>query len=811
MSTQRYQCPECDVTFTLKIPDSASETVKIRCPKCAAVFRVQTVDDPDESTVRAADPDDRPARRQRPSEDERNEERRRASRHRDAVDDDGDTVALPSRNRDDDDRPSDRKRRDSEKRPARKKSRGLFSLRNIIILTVFAAASVVGIIVFHQQQTRSDEPKKDKPSESASVPPAVDGNPPPIIPGGQNNQPEFRAKLPPADDVNRMVPREPHVPAWALDPGKIDDDVEPPPLPKDLDRETIDRVKRATVYVRVRMADDRDASGTGFFEATSGLLITNAHVIDMLRDGPPPKQIEIILHSGEGSKKERTFLADAVAVDRESDVAVLRPRGQGAKAKNPAGLTIAPSKQVNLLQPVFVFGFPLGEGLGKDITASATSVSSLRRDPNGELAQIQVNGGMHSGNSGGPVVNTKGQVVGVAVSVIKGTQINFAIPGDRVHDLLRGRMDHLEVRDANPRGKDIPVRIGLRSSDPLDHIVKSGVDWWIGGPEMDVPGSLSTGMKLPAKLTKRTLALTYNGNGRLSEGEVLLSPAPLAGQVLWLQPWTTYRSGLTVYAAGLKHAVDVPPDPQPITLRYAPPASKQPLEITSKASFRLAGLLGEDRSLRMNLFSKLNEQTRERKATGETLTHFAVEKINVTLAVDERLAPPSAEIQRVNQHMSAVDLFAETDTKGGHIYSYANVDRVPADARPSIEPFSEQVQKSLQVMMVTLPAEQIQPGHTWKAFGVVPGIGLSRFERTQMEMSFKYLGIRPAINGKKLAVISISDAVDGSMARGKILVDIVTGRVMLGRLEVATALRMPFEDDEVANGSIEIQLTRLRD
>ena len=45
---------------------------------------------------------------------------------------------------------------------------------------------------------------------------------------------------------------------------------------------------------------------------------------------------------------------------------------------------------------------------------------------------------MNPGNSGGPVVDADGHVVGVAVSVIRGTAINFAIPGERVRNLLHG-------------------------------------------------------------------------------------------------------------------------------------------------------------------------------------------------------------------------------------------------------------------------------------------------------------------------------------------------------------------------------------
>src|SRR5262249_24009624 len=63
------------------------------------------------------------------------------------------------------------------------------------------------------------------------------------------------------------------------------------------------------------------------------------------------------------------------------------------------------------------------------ITVTTSSVSSLRRE-GGILKQVQVNGGMQPGNSGGPVTDTRGKVVGVSVAGITGTTINFAIPSD---------------------------------------------------------------------------------------------------------------------------------------------------------------------------------------------------------------------------------------------------------------------------------------------------------------------------------------------------------------------------------------------
>ena len=60
---------------------------------------------------------------------------------------------------------------------------------------------------------------------------------------------------------------------------------------------------------------------------------------------------------------------------------------------------------------MYVIGYPFGEQLGKNVTVSTSSVSSLRYDNDHILKSVQVNGGMNPGNSGGPVVDANGDVL----------------------------------------------------------------------------------------------------------------------------------------------------------------------------------------------------------------------------------------------------------------------------------------------------------------------------------------------------------------------------------------------------------------
>src|SRR4029079_19297050 len=101
-----------------------------------------------------------------------------------------------------------------------------------------------------------------------------------------------------------------------------------------------------------------------------------------------------------------------------------------------------------------------------------SSVSSLRRDKQGSIKQDQVAGGMHPGNSGGPVVDSQGRVVGVAVSVLRNTQINFAIPGERVHVLLNGRLGVAVLGDPIARNKNLLMPVRIEVIDPLNRLPK---------------------------------------------------------------------------------------------------------------------------------------------------------------------------------------------------------------------------------------------------------------------------------------------------------------------------------------------------
>lgn len=211
--------------------------------------------------------------------------------------------------------------------------------------------------------------------------------------------------------------------------------------------DTISHIKRSTVYIQVThlfpVTDDEiTSSGTGFFINTNGLIVTNYHVIQPLitiYNSPFPAPVsEINIIRSSGTEGHKIFEARIITVDKDNDLAVL--------AINDTTVTpcLTPDYSGALVesQPVYVFGYPLGEEFsviqrGPEITVSKGFISALRHDDRDDLVQIQVDAVVKPGNSGGPVINEKGEVIGVINRAYGETRMNFAVPSYFLRELLK--------------------------------------------------------------------------------------------------------------------------------------------------------------------------------------------------------------------------------------------------------------------------------------------------------------------------------------------------------------------------------------
>jgi len=154
------------------------------------------------------------------------------------------------------------------------------------------------------------------------------------------------------------------------------------------------------------------ASGSGFIISTDGFVVTNNHVIEMAQD------IKVSLADG------RTVNAELKGADPSTDIAVLKIDVTGLKA-----LSFADSEKLQPGQIAIAIGNPLG--LQHTVTAGVVSaLGRTLRANNGRLIDdiIQTDASLNPGNSGGPLVNSLGQVIGVNTATISNAQgLCFAV------------------------------------------------------------------------------------------------------------------------------------------------------------------------------------------------------------------------------------------------------------------------------------------------------------------------------------------------------------------------------------------------
>ena len=189
------------------------------------------------------------------------------------------------------------------------------------------------------------------------------------------------------------------------------------------------------------MQREAEGTGSGAILDRDGHVITNYHVID------GADQIEITLAS------KKNYPAVVVGGDKEQDIAVLKVDAPAAEL-NP--ITLGSSDHLRVGQRVYVLGNPFGW----DGTLSTGIVSSLNRNlPSrvpGRMMQalIQTDAAMNPGNSGGPLLNTSGQVIGMCVAIAtkagQNAGVGFAIPIDRIKSIVpelisNGRIVRAEI------------------------------------------------------------------------------------------------------------------------------------------------------------------------------------------------------------------------------------------------------------------------------------------------------------------------------------------------------------------------------
>ncbi|WP_118180708.1 DegQ family serine endoprotease [Paraburkholderia phosphatilytica] len=188
--------------------------------------------------------------------------------------------------------------------------------------------------------------------------------------------------------------------------------------------------------------------GSGFILSADGYVMTNAHVID------DADSIYVTLTD------KREFKAKLIGVDDRTDVAVVK-----IQAENLPVVTIGDSNKVRVGEWVVAIGSPFG----LENTVTAGIVSAKGRETGDYLPFIQTDVAVNPGNSGGPLINMQGEVIGINSQIYSRTGgfmgISFAIPIDEAMRVA----NQLETTGKVTRGR-IAVAIGEVTKDVADSL-----------------------------------------------------------------------------------------------------------------------------------------------------------------------------------------------------------------------------------------------------------------------------------------------------------------------------------------------------
>jgi S1-C subfamily serine protease len=200
----------------------------------------------------------------------------------------------------------------------------------------------------------------------------------------------------------------------------------------------------------------QQGQGSGFILDKQGHILTNNHVIDNAQ------RVEVTLFD------KHKYKATVVGVDKSHDLALL----QIANAPNLEPATLSESQSLTVGQRVYAIGNPFG--LSGTMTRGIISAIRSIRGPNNNPIEdaIQTDAAVNPGNSGGPLLNSRGEVIGITTLIAnngadQSSGIGFAIPVNTAKAVIADFAKYGRVRRPSldivplPIGPDIAEQIGL--------------------------------------------------------------------------------------------------------------------------------------------------------------------------------------------------------------------------------------------------------------------------------------------------------------------------------------------------------------
>lgn len=194
-------------------------------------------------------------------------------------------------------------------------------------------------------------------------------------------------------------------------------------------------------------------SGTGFFLSKNGYIITNQHVID------GAKSIKVTSING---SRNSTYNARVEVSDKQNDLAIIKITDYFTQPTTiPYSFKFS---QSSIGENCWVLGYPLTQAMGEDIKLTNGIISS-KSGFDGNIAQYQISAPVQPGNSGGPVFDSNGNLIGV-VQAKHGAAENagYAVKASYVRNLIDMLPTSITLPQTNQLvGKSLPQQVELAS------------------------------------------------------------------------------------------------------------------------------------------------------------------------------------------------------------------------------------------------------------------------------------------------------------------------------------------------------------
>jgi S1-C subfamily serine protease len=201
--------------------------------------------------------------------------------------------------------------------------------------------------------------------------------------------------------------------------------------------------------------NNQKSSGTGFGITSSGIIVTNSHVVN------GSNNILVRGIHGDFSKK---YSAKLIIDDTKNDIAIIRINDSTFTNIDSIPYTIS-SKSSDVGSTVFALGYPLKAVMGEEIKLTNGIISS-KSGYKGDVTSYQISVPLQPGNSGGPLFDENGNLIGIVNAVLSiGENVSYAIKASYLTNLL----DQLEI---SPNLQNKNILNGKKLSDQVKLINK---------------------------------------------------------------------------------------------------------------------------------------------------------------------------------------------------------------------------------------------------------------------------------------------------------------------------------------------------